>query len=46
MGLDPESATELDGLFLHLHKALGLTFVMVTNDLDTLWRVPLIGSFF
>lgn len=39
-GLDPKSAAELDDLFLHLRKALGLTFVMVTHDLDTLWRVP------
>lgn len=39
-GLDPKSAGELDDLILHLRKTLGLTFVMVTHDLDTLWRVP------
>ena len=39
-GLDPKSAGELDELILHLRESLGLTFVMVTHDLDTLWRVP------
>lgn len=39
-GLDPKSAGELDSLVLELRKNLGLTFVMVTHDLDTLWRVP------
>ncbi|MBV53679.1 MAG: ABC transporter ATP-binding protein [Coxiellaceae bacterium] len=39
-GLDPVSASDLDGLILHLRKQLGITFVMVTHDLDTLWRVP------
>ncbi|MCB1826810.1 MAG: ATP-binding cassette domain-containing protein [Coxiellaceae bacterium] len=39
-GLDPESAGELDGLLLNMRETLGLTFVMVTHDLDTLWRVP------
>ena len=39
-GLDPTSAGELDDLILHLRKNLGLTFVLVTHDLDTLWRVP------
>ncbi len=39
-GLDPHSASELDDLVLKLRDTLGLTFVMVTHDLDTLWRVP------
>ncbi len=39
-GLDPESAGALDDLVLNLRKSLGLTFVMVTHDLDTLWCVP------
>src|SRR3990167_1265419 len=39
-GLDPKGAGEMDDLVLHLQNSLGLTFVMVTHDLDTLWRVP------
>lgn len=39
-GLDPQAAGELDGLILNMRDTLGLTFVMVTHDLDTLWRVP------
>jgi phospholipid/cholesterol/gamma-HCH transport system ATP-binding protein len=39
-GLDPKSAGALDDLVLELRKNLGLTFLMVTHDLDTLWRVP------
>ena len=39
-GLDPLSASDLDELVLHLRDSLGITFVMVTHDLDTLWRVP------
>lgn len=39
-GLDPKSAGELDDLVLQMRDNLGLTFVMVTHDLDTLWRVP------
>lgn len=39
-GLDPKSAGDLDALLLALREALGLTFVMVTHDLDTLWEVP------
>ncbi|MBB72271.1 MAG: ABC transporter ATP-binding protein [Legionellales bacterium] len=38
-GLDPESASALDELILDLQSALGLTIVIVTHDLDTLWRV-------
>ncbi len=39
-GLDPKSADDFDSLILHLRKTLGLTFIMVTHDIDTLWRVP------
>lgn len=39
-GLDPQSAGALDDLVLDLRDNLGLTFVMVTHDLDTLWRIP------
>jgi phospholipid/cholesterol/gamma-HCH transport system ATP-binding protein len=39
-GLDPKSAGALDDLVLEMRKNLGLTFMMVTHDLDTLWRVP------
>lgn len=39
-GLDPKSAGDLDDLILQMRKYLGLTFVMITHDLDTLWYVP------
>ncbi len=39
-GLDPKSASEFDSFLLQLHQALNLTIVMITHDLDTLWRVP------
>ncbi len=39
-GIDPESASELDELMLNLRDSLGLTIVMVTHDIDTLWKVP------
>lgn len=38
-GLDPQSADGFDELILQLHAALNLTVVMVTHDLDSLWRV-------
>lgn len=38
-GLDPTSAAGLDELVLHLKKLLGLTIVVITHDVDTLWRV-------
>jgi phospholipid/cholesterol/gamma-HCH transport system ATP-binding protein len=38
-GLDPVSADALDELILDLHESLGLTVLMATHDLDTLWRV-------
>ncbi len=37
-GLDPLSASGIDELVRHLHDALGLTIMMVTHDLDLLWR--------
>ena len=37
-GLDPLSATGIDELVRHLRDALGLTIMMVTHDLDLLWR--------
>jgi phospholipid/cholesterol/gamma-HCH transport system ATP-binding protein len=39
-GLDPNSAGSLDHLILQLRESLGLTFVIVTHDLDTLWTIP------
>lgn len=38
-GLDPFSASGIDELVQSLHQALGLTIMMVTHDLDSLWRV-------
>jgi phospholipid/cholesterol/gamma-HCH transport system ATP-binding protein len=38
-GLDPLSATGIDELVRQLRDALGLTIMMVTHDLDLLWRV-------
>lgn len=38
-GLDPIGADALDDLVLKLKELLGLTIVMVTHDLDTLWKV-------
>jgi phospholipid/cholesterol/gamma-HCH transport system ATP-binding protein len=38
-GLDPESAAGLDQLILNLQTTMGLTIVIVTHDLDTLWRI-------
>jgi phospholipid/cholesterol/gamma-HCH transport system ATP-binding protein len=37
-GLDPVSANSLDELILQLKDSLGLTVLMVTHDLDSLWR--------
>lgn len=37
--LDPDSAADLDNLILDLQQALGLTVVVVTHDLDTLWKI-------
>lgn len=38
-GLDPQGAEALDDLVLHLRDNLGLTIVIVTHDLDTLWHI-------
>lgn len=38
-GLDPQSASDLDELLLQLRSMLNLTLVMVTHDMDTLWRI-------
>lgn len=38
-GLDPDSAGAFDELILGLQKTMGLTIVMVTHDLDSLWHV-------
>ena len=37
-GLDPISAAEFDELILYLQKELKLTVVMITHDLDTIFR--------
>jgi phospholipid/cholesterol/gamma-HCH transport system ATP-binding protein len=37
-GLDPLSAAGIDDLVRSLRDALGLTILMVTHDLDLLWR--------
>ena len=38
-GLDPNSAAALDELILSLKNTLGLTVVVITHDLDSLWKV-------
>ena len=38
-GLDPDSAAGVDELVLQLRDQFGLTVVMITHDLDSLWRV-------
>ncbi len=38
-GLDPNTAAGFDELILNLQSTIGLTIVMVTHDLDTLWKV-------
>ncbi|MCA9561980.1 MAG: ATP-binding cassette domain-containing protein [Myxococcales bacterium] len=38
-GLDPVSAAKLDDLIAQLSESLGLTVVLVSHDLDSLWRV-------
>ena len=47
-GLDPASAGAFDELILKLRDMLGLTVLMVTHDLDTLWgvadRVAVLGD--
>ncbi|MEA2093922.1 MAG: ATP-binding cassette domain-containing protein [Pseudomonadota bacterium] len=47
-GLDPVSAAAFDELVLSLKELMGLTVMMVTHDLDTLWetadRVAVLGD--
>lgn len=38
-GLDPETAARFDQLILDLRHTMGLTIVLVTHDLDTLWQI-------
>ncbi len=38
-GLDPVGAAAFDTLLVQLKESLALTVVLVTHDLDTLWRV-------
>lgn len=38
-GLDPNTAAGFDELIMNLQKTMGLTIVMVTHDLDSLWTV-------
>jgi phospholipid/cholesterol/gamma-HCH transport system ATP-binding protein len=38
-GLDPISAAEFDELIRYLHKSLGLTVVIITHDLDTIFAI-------
>ncbi len=38
-GLDPQGASSFDELIIELKSALNLTVIMVTHDLDTMWRV-------
>jgi len=38
-GLDPESAGAFDELIANLQATMGLTIVMVTHDIDSLWHV-------
>ena len=38
-GLDPVSAAGVDALVVQLRDLFGLTIVMITHDLDTLWQV-------
>lgn len=39
-GLDPIGAEALDELILRLKESLGLTIVVITHDLDSLWKIP------
>jgi phospholipid/cholesterol/gamma-HCH transport system ATP-binding protein len=38
-GLDPQGADAFDELLLNLRAILGLTILMITHDLDTLWQI-------
>jgi phospholipid/cholesterol/gamma-HCH transport system ATP-binding protein len=38
-GLDPASAAGVDALILSMHARYGMTIVLITHDLNLLWRV-------
>jgi len=38
-GLDPNSASDLDLLISNLQRQLGLTVVMITHDLNSIWSI-------
>lgn len=38
-GLDPKAANEFDELILLLQRSLGLSVVIITHDIDTLWHL-------
>ena len=38
-GLDPVTASQLDDLILSLRKAKGMTFVVVTHELDSIFKI-------
>ncbi len=38
-GLDPNTAAGFDDLIINLQRTMGLTIVIVTHDLDSLWKV-------
>lgn len=38
-GLDPNTAAAFDELILNLQSTMGLTIVMVTHDVDSLWKI-------
>lgn len=38
-GLDPVTSAELDALILHLRKALGVTFVIVSHELASIYAI-------
>jgi phospholipid/cholesterol/gamma-HCH transport system ATP-binding protein len=38
-GLDPKSAEGIDELILNFQATMGLTIVIITHDMDSLWKV-------
>ena len=38
-GLDPISSAELDNLILHINGTLGTTMVIVTHELDSIYKI-------
>lgn len=38
-GLDPNSANDFDELILNLQQQLNLTVIMISHDLDSIWRI-------